>query len=178
MSDYEGRTMAVERPGKRDPDDPFRPARPIPANPHTPFRAAPTAQAPDGPRTVWWDLPDDPAMIGKTRAMVKEVLDAWALRPLTDDVVLVVTELLANAMTYGRPPVRLTIDAEDDELRVQVTDRGSERPRRLRLDVEAIHGRGLTIVEHLADAYGITPLTDAPGKTVWATWRLNAPRLP
>lgn len=41
--------------------------------------------------------------------MVRETLTRWALPSLADDVVLVVGELLANAITYGDPPVRLSV---------------------------------------------------------------------
>lgn len=73
------------------------------------------------------------------------------------------------------PPVRLSVWAGTDELCVRVTDHGPDRPRHLDLGVEAAHGRGLTIVEALSDASGVTPLPDTPGKTVWARWRLFSP---
>lgn len=123
-----------------------------------------------------------------------ETLTAWSLRHLADDVVLVVGELLANAITHGGPPVGLrlrasmsgpgtsdpstgNLSASDpgtgmDELSVEVTDHGPGRPRRLDLDLEAVHGRGMTIVEALAHACGVTPLPHGPGKTVWARWWL------
>ncbi len=133
-----------------------------------------------GRRTVCWDLPPDLAMIGKTRHMVNEILISWALHELADDIVLVVAELLANAIVYGKPPVRLSLETEAEELRIQVTDHGPEHPRQLDLGIEAIHGRGLTIVEALAHQTGITPLPDTPGKTIWARWHIlpqaTAPR--
>ncbi|WP_405147161.1 ATP-binding protein [Sphaerisporangium sp. NBC_01403] len=127
---------------------------------------------PDGARTVCWDLPRDLSMIGKTRSMVSEILVAWALQSFADDVILVVGELLANASTYGEPPVRLSLSAEAEGLCVQVTDHGRDQPRRLDLGIEAVHGRGLTIVEALAHECGATPLPNGPGKTVWARWHL------
>ncbi|MGV9328983.1 ATP-binding protein [Streptosporangium sandarakinum] len=87
-------------------------------------------------------------------------------------MVLAVGELLANAISYGEPPVRLSLRTEDGTLWVEVTDRGPELPRRLNLGLDAVHGRGLTIVEALSDAFGVTPLPDIPGKTVWARWNL------
>ncbi|WP_405142211.1 ATP-binding protein [Sphaerisporangium sp. NBC_01403] len=132
---------------------------------------------PDGSRRVCWDVPHDLSMVGKTRGMVNEILTAWALRHLADDVVLVAGELLANAITYGEPPVRLTLSAGTGELHLQVTDHGPEQPRHLHLSLEAVHGRGLTIVEALAHQSGVTQLPGTQGKTVWARWRLP-PRLP
>ncbi|GGK70524.1 hypothetical protein Sme01_27560 [Sphaerisporangium melleum] len=126
----------------------------------------------DGPRVVCWELPPDPAIVAKARAMVGETLLSWDLPDLLDDVVLAVAELLANAITHGRPPVRLSMEAAGGELRVQVTDHGAEWPRRLDLGVEAVHGRGLAIVQALAQRMGVLPLADGPGKTVWAGWLL------
>lgn len=125
-----------------------------------------------GLRTVCWDLSDDPAMIGKARALVREVVASWGLLGLADDVVLTVGELLANAVTYGEAPIRLSLWLGKDGLCVRVTDHGPERPRHLHLDVEAVHGRGLGIVAALADDTGVTALPDGPGKTVWARWLL------
>ncbi|WP_433244395.1 ATP-binding protein [Streptosporangium sp. CA-135522] len=126
---------------------------------------------PDDLRTVCWALPHEPSIVGKARAMVHETLAAWGLQSLADDVVLVVGELLANAITYGEPPVGLSLWAGADGFCVRVTDHGPEQPRHLDLGIEAVHGRGLTIVEALAHDSGVTPLPDHPGKTVWARWR-------
>ncbi|MER7212281.1 MULTISPECIES: ATP-binding protein [Streptosporangium] len=84
---------------------------------------------------------------------------------MTDDVVLVTGELPAKAVTHGEPPVRFSLWLGAGELRVRVTDHGPDRPRHLDLEVEAVHGRGLSIVDALADASGVTPLPDPPGKT-------------
>ncbi|MFC4530696.1 ATP-binding protein [Sphaerisporangium dianthi] len=127
-----------------------------------------------GLRTACWDLSDDLSLVGKTRAMVREVLATWALATIADDVILAVAELLANAMTYGKPPVRLSLWLSAEDLCVRVTDHGPELPRRLDLDIEAVHGRGLTIIDALADDAGVTLLPDGQGKTVWCRWRLPA----
>jgi two-component sensor histidine kinase len=106
--------------------------------------------------------------------MVNETLTTWALQHLADDVILVVGELLANAITHGEPPVRLSLWAGNNELCVRVTDHSPEQPRHLDLGIEAVHGRGLTIVEALAHDSGVTQLPDRPGKTIWARWRLRS----
>jgi anti-sigma regulatory factor (Ser/Thr protein kinase) len=128
-----------------------------------------------GSPAVCWDLPHDPAVVGKMRGMVGEVLTGWGLRGLADDVVGVVGELVANAVTHGEAPVRVSVAAHGGRLWVQVSDHGAGRPRWLRLDVEAVHGRGMTIVDALADEVGVAPLAGSPGKVVWACWRLPAP---
>ncbi|MEU4411433.1 ATP-binding protein [Streptosporangium sp. NPDC023963] len=143
----------------------------MPEIPDTP-PAPDGSRTPDAPLTVCWDLPHDLPIVGKARAMVREILVAWELHHLVDDAVLVAGELLANAIVHGEPVVRLSVRARTDELRLQVTDRGTGQPRLLALDAEAVHGRGLAIVRALAHDHGVTPLLDRPGKTVWARWRL------
>ncbi|MFF0309711.1 ATP-binding protein [Streptosporangium sp. NPDC004379] len=141
---------------------PVPPSLPEDAMPVTPY----------GPRAAQWTLPHDLSVIGKTRGLVQEMLTAWGLGRLADDVVLAAGELLANTISYGEPLVRLTLRAEDGTLWIEVADRGPELPRRLNLGPDAVHGRGLIIVEALSDAFGVTPLPDTPGKTVWARWDL------
>ncbi|GAA3416571.1 ATP-binding protein [Streptosporangium vulgare] len=151
---------------------PETPDTPHPPDPPYGPRASADRHLPDDPRTVYWDLPHDLPIVGKARAMAGETLAAWALHHLVDDVVLVVGELLANAIVHGEPVVRLSLWASPDEFQVQVTDRGPGRPRHLALDPESPHGRGLAIVRALAHDTGVTPLPNRPGKTVWARWRL------
>ncbi|GAA3800437.1 hypothetical protein GCM10022226_20050 [Sphaerisporangium flaviroseum] len=148
-------------------------------HPHPPLRAphplggATMPQTPDGSRVVCWDVPCDLSMVGKTRSMVNETLTGWTLRHLADDVVLVVGELLANAIAYGRPPVAISISTESGRLCVQVTDHGPGQPRLLDLGTDAVHGRGLVIVAALAHECGVTELVRTPGKIVWARWHLS-----
>ncbi|MFC6081765.1 ATP-binding protein [Sphaerisporangium aureirubrum] len=126
-----------------------------------------------GLRIVCWDLPGDLSMVGKTRVMVREVLTAWALSSIADDVVLAAGELLANAIVYGEPPVVLSLWLGAADLCVRVTDHGPGLPRHLDLDIEAAHGRGLSIVAALAHDTGVTRLPGGQGKTVWCRWDLS-----
>ncbi|MEU9890383.1 ATP-binding protein [Sphaerisporangium sp. NPDC051011] len=128
-------------------------------------------RTPDGLRTVTWDIPHDLAAVGKARHMAGDVLTGWGLDYLADDVVLVIGELLSNAVSHGAPPIRLSLWATADDLCVRVTDHGPEAPRHLDLGPDAVHGRGLPIVAALAGAFGVIPLPEGPGKTVWARWR-------
>jgi anti-sigma regulatory factor (Ser/Thr protein kinase) len=137
-----------------------------------PLRGESMTETPDGLRTACWDLPHELAAVAHARNTVKELLASWGLRDLTDDVVLVVGELLGNAISHGAPPIRLSLWATAVDLCVRVTDHGTGRPRRLDLGLESVHGRGLTIVAALAGDFGVIPLADGPGKTVWARWPL------
>ncbi|GII86735.1 hypothetical protein Ssi03_47250 [Sphaerisporangium siamense] len=139
------------------------------------FRGAAMPETPEDLRTVCWDVPHDLAVVGRVRGEAAEVLRTWVPPDLAADVVLVVGELLANAIGHGLPPVRVSLWLTAGELCVRVTDHGPERPRQLNLGLEAVHGRGLAIVDALAHDSGTNPLRDSPGKTVWARWRLARP---
>lgn len=132
------------------------------------------AGTPDGLRTVCWDIPRDPATVSEARRMTRDTLAGWGLAPeFADDAVLVVGELVANATLYGEEPIRLSLWGMAQGVCVRVTDHGSERPRKLSLGEDASHGRGLAIVEALADRWGVVPVPGGIGKTVWAAWGIS-----
>ncbi|MFC5916285.1 ATP-binding protein [Streptomyces pulveraceus] len=85
-----------------------------------------------------------------------------------DDVLLVVSELVTNAVRYGTEPgdfVLLTLDADADRTRIEVHDTARRRPRRKPESASRERGRGLLIVEALATwGLGERPM----GKFVWA----------
>ncbi|WP_240661189.1 MULTISPECIES: ATP-binding protein [unclassified Streptomyces] len=90
----------------------------------------------------------------------------------------VVAELAANAVTHGRVPgrdFRLAFSMVDHTLRIEVTDTRSDRlPRRQQTAPDAESGRGLLLVDSLADRWGVSE-DRFPRKTVWAELRLAAP---
>ncbi|MEV6593204.1 ATP-binding protein [Streptomyces acidicola] len=103
------------------------------------------------------------------RLLATEQLRTWGLPLHPAD--LVVAELAANAATHGRVPgrdFRLTLNVVGDTLRVEVTDtRGDRLPQPGAAGADAESGRGLLLVEALADRWGITR-GPHPRKTVWA----------
>ncbi|MFF6996149.1 ATP-binding protein [Streptomyces sp. NPDC008313] len=88
-----------------------------------------------------------------------------------------VAELATNAATHGRltgRDFRLALLTDGATLRVEVTDtRGDDLPRRRVPATNAESGRGLLLVEALADRWGVD-LGPVPRKTVWA--ELDLPR--
>lgn len=109
-------------------------------------------------------------------------LDSWGHpygSEVSDTACLVVAELAANAVTHGRVPGRdalLRLVRLDGRLRVEVSDtRGERRPALRAAGEGAEEGRGLLIVDALAERWGVTPRTGAPGKTVWAVLRAEGP---
>jgi Anti-sigma regulatory factor (Ser/Thr protein kinase) len=116
-------------------------------------------------REVAWDLPADAEFLAKARRMVGELLDGWALSGLIENVTLVVTELYANSLVHGEPPITLILRADRRTLRGEITDRGRLRLPATPADLYDEHGRGLAIVAALVDRWGIDP--GRPGTTVW-----------
>lgn len=90
----------------------------------------------------------------------------------------VVAELAANAATHGRLPgrsFRLSLYVIGSTLRIEVTDtRGDRLPAPQAPDAVAESGRGLLLVEALADRWGVTE-GRYPLKVVWAELRFGPP---
>ncbi|MFK4099855.1 ATP-binding protein [Streptomyces sp. NPDC019531] len=103
------------------------------------------------------------------RLLTGEQLRDWGL-PL-DPAEHIVAELAANAATHGRVPGRdflLTLYVVGGTLRIEVTDtRGDRLPNVRLLAPDAESGRGLALVDALADRWGVAP-GRRPRKTVWA----------
>ncbi|MET9363028.1 ATP-binding protein [Streptomyces sp. NPDC006632] len=105
------------------------------------------------------------------RFLATEWLRTWGLPPgIIGTAEHLVAELAANAATHGRLPgrdFRLALHATTEALRIEVTDtRGSDLPRYQFPSPEAVSGRGLVLVDALADRWGVE-LGPVPRKTVW-----------
>src|SRR4051795_2957471 len=111
-------------------------------------------------------LDPDGESVATARGFVEDCLTRWGLTDQTDDVQLIVGELVTNAIQHSRGPVTLAIGRRPDRIVVQVQDPSPERPEQEPRDVLADSGRGLLLVENLAADWGTTPTPD--GKRVWA----------
>ncbi|MFY7629766.1 ATP-binding protein [Streptomyces sp. NY05-11A] len=109
------------------------------------------------------------------RLLAVEQLRSWEL-PL-DPASHVVAELAANAVTHGRVPGRdfqLVLYVIGDALRIEVTDtRGDRLPYLQQAPGDGESGRGLLLVDALADWWGVTE-GRRPRKTVWAEVRMSS----
>ncbi|MEV7965796.1 ATP-binding protein [Sphaerisporangium sp. NPDC088356] len=133
----------------------------------------------DQPREGCWDLPGGPESIGKARRVVQEALIQWGAYDLVDDVTLVVTELLTNAVLHARPPITLTLRLNGNVLTGAVTDHGDIWPNGdgPGCPEDDEHGRGLQIVAALTDRWGVDP-GPGSGKTVWFGRLIQTPSTP
>lgn len=93
--------------------------------------------------------------------------------PPDDRLAIVVTELVTNAVLHGRSSPRLRLHQKGEEVTVEVTDNGPGRPTMTPGPTIETHGRGLAIVDHFAEEWGVTSLEDTEGKVVWARVRLG-----
>jgi anti-sigma regulatory factor (Ser/Thr protein kinase) len=107
------------------------------------------------------------------RLLAEAQLRRWDLP--TEPANHLVAELAANAATHGRVPgrnFRLTLYVIGGTLRIEVTDTRGDRLPGIRRPAEpAESGRGLVLVEALAERWGVQE-ERYPCKTVWAETRV------
>lgn len=85
---------------------------------------------------------------------------------LRERAALLVTELVANAIKHGSPPIVVSVECDEShDLVVRVRDANRRPPAARTADEAAEDGRGLTIVEIISDEWGVEPT--AEGKWVW-----------
>jgi anti-sigma regulatory factor (Ser/Thr protein kinase) len=117
--------------------------------------------------TTQWESTPPPDAVPFSRSRLTAVLAEWGLvGEAIEPAVLVVTELLSNAIDHGRGPVRIVVELLDPGVHVEVHDGAPEPPKLQPRDVLQARGRGLQLVEALSLRWGW--IDDPPGKLVWA----------
>lgn len=117
------------------------------------------------------DLGNDLQAAGRGRALARDAVAGWGLDALVDDVVLVVSELVGNALRHGLPPVGLSVRREGSAVLVTVSDRGTgPLPGMPGAPVHNAResGRGLSIVASLTASLAWQLSEPGPGMTVTA----------
>ncbi|HVV77718.1 MAG TPA: SpoIIE family protein phosphatase [Mycobacteriales bacterium] len=110
-------------------------------------------------------LGGEPDAVPKARRFTAESLEAEP-EHLVEDAEQVVSELVTNAILHGLEPVTLRILRGEHALRLEVEDRGRALPVLARPSMDAMTGRGLSLVAALASGWGVEE--SAAGKVVWA----------
>jgi PAS domain S-box-containing protein len=116
------------------------------------------------------DLPNEQRSVAVGREFARATIDTWDCpdSDTRDTVVLLTSELVTNAVRHGRTgTVKLRLLGFQDRVTVEVTDRSTREPRSRRATANDESGRGLMLVEALAQAWGTRPTSG--GKTVWFT---------
>ncbi|NDZ70937.1 SpoIIE family protein phosphatase [Streptomyces sp. SID10362] len=119
-----------------------------------------------------WTLPADASVVGTARRLVDRQLAAWELEDASYTTELVVSELVTNAIRYGRGPVRLRLIRDQGRLLTEVTDASSASPHLRRARESDEGGRGLFIVMRLSTHWGVRH--SRHDKTIWSEQRLDA----
>ncbi|MGW4323092.1 ATP-binding SpoIIE family protein phosphatase [Streptomyces sp. NPDC004684] len=118
------------------------------------------------------ELPCTPSAVSRARSYTTGLLTAWNLDELAFSAELVVSELVTNAIRYGREPIRLRLILQST-LTCEVSDAAATAPRLRRARTFDEGGRGLFLVAQLAARWGTRYTRD--GKVIWAELSLPHP---
>ncbi|WP_161367776.1 ATP-binding protein [Streptomyces sp. SID5643] len=119
------------------------------------------------------EIRPDPAEVGRARRWARSRLAGSGIQadePLAETLILLVSELVTNAVVHtGRPAVlRLSLPhvvTEEATVRLEVADRSGRAPVPRCAGDDATGGRGLALVDGLADRWGWS--VEATGKRIW-----------
>ncbi|MEU9376304.1 SpoIIE family protein phosphatase [Streptomyces sp. NPDC048255] len=127
-------------------------------------RGTPTARG-GGPLHHRLD-PGDPEAPAMARHLIRAAVAAWGAGDRADEIELAADELMTNALVHtdggGEVSMRFT---GEGRIRIEVEDSSSALPQRREAGDWAVSGRGLLLVEELADDWGVEPR--GGGKRVW-----------
>lgn len=128
------------------------------------------AQAPQpGGRLQQHVAQNDPEALSSARHMIRAAVRAWGAKDRADEVELAADELVTNALMHTDGGAIVTIrvlTGPERRLRVDVEDRSSALPRRREAGEAGVSGRGLLLVDQLADSWGVE--SRGTGKCVWS----------
>ncbi|MEU0299436.1 SpoIIE family protein phosphatase [Streptomyces sp. NPDC006175] len=117
-------------------------------------------------RYAAWELPYDKTAPATARRLASKALAGWHVDGDTGDATeLIVSELVTNAVRYGRPPVELRLIL-DRGLTCEIRDGSTTAPYMKYAGAVDEGGRGLFIISQLASLWGTRYA--AEGKTVWS----------
>ncbi|ULR51994.1 SpoIIE family protein phosphatase [Streptomyces deccanensis] len=111
----------------------------------------------------------EPERIAGARQQIRELLHDWTCADQVDSAVLLVSEMLTNVLVHTDADALLVAEMTGDggkrRIRVEVTDASDDLPHKRHPGELASSGRGLVLMDMLADAWGVDPRGD--GKSIW-----------
>ncbi|CAL9658753.1 SpoIIE family protein phosphatase [Streptomyces sp. enrichment culture] len=113
--------------------------------------------------------PGAPEALTEARHMIRAAVRSWGAKGQSDEIELVADELMTNALMHTEGSAKVTLrllTGTDRRLRAEVEDSSSALPRRREAGDDGVSGRGLLLVEALADVWGVE--ARGGGKVVWA----------
>ncbi|WP_328554462.1 ATP-binding SpoIIE family protein phosphatase [Streptomyces sp. NBC_00358] len=120
-------------------------------------------------RTMLTVAQTEPERIADARQQLRELLHDWASADQLDSAVLLVSEMATNVLVHTDADALLVAEVTGEpgkrRMRVEVTDGSDDLPHRRHPGELASSGRGLVLVEMLADAWGVDPRGE--GKSIW-----------
>ena len=139
---------------------------------------------------MFWPVSDTvtlealPTAVPSARAHARTIVGEWAMASVADDVTLIVSELVANAVVAsgdadrcpasypgargGVPEVHLRLWSDRRCIVIEVWDLSPRSPEARQHDPDAENGRGLVLIEALSARWGWSHTPGRPGKVVWA----------
>ncbi len=109
----------------------------------------------------------DPRAAREARDFIAGQLGHWGLDGLHDTTVLLVSEVVTNALRHTRGRVDIELCRLPGRVRVEVSDEAATPPTLFEMDLLAESGRGVPLMDALSDQWGTAPRGD--GKVVWFT---------
>ncbi|MFJ8763279.1 SpoIIE family protein phosphatase [Streptomyces clavifer] len=132
-------------------------------------REAPRSRRPPGRRSAMTIAQAEPERVAASRQQVRELLHDWLDEEQVDAAVLMVSEMATNVLVHTDGDALLVAEVTGERgerrLRVAVGDSSDELPHKRRPGEMASSGRGLMLMEMLADAWGVDP--EGEGKSIW-----------
>lgn len=115
--------------------------------------------------------------VGEVRRALRELMRHRCRTDAAEVAELLITELVTNALVHTDRGAEVSASLAAARLRVEVRDFAARRPRPyVPTADDGTHGRGLVLVQELADDWGVDALAPDSGKVVW--FELDARRDP
>ncbi|MER5733085.1 ATP-binding protein [Streptomyces sp. NPDC002138] len=106
--------------------------------------------------------------VGEVRRSLRELLRHRCRADTADVAELLITELVTNALVHTDQGAEVSASLTATRVRVEVRDYAARHPRTyVPTADDGTHGRGLVLVQALADSWGVDSLGGSRGKVVW-----------